>query len=292
MATGDARPDTPLELVKLTSRYFREKELPSPRLEAEILLAHVLGIERLGLYLNFDKPLTAKEIDSYRELVRRRALREPTAYLTGTREFWSIDFKVGPGALIPRPDTELLVECGLREMDEIGTGTLLELGPGTGAICIALLTERTKWRGVGVEVSSDALGYARANSAALGVEGRLDFHLGDLFEPLGEERYELIVTNPPYIPSEDITGLMVDVRDFEPGVALDGGPDGLDIIRRIAASAPAHLKTGGSLLIEFGVGQEQGVEGILSKTGSYKNITIENDLTGRPRVACAKISGE
>jgi release factor glutamine methyltransferase len=289
MATGDARPDTPLELVKLTSRYFSEKALPSPRLEAEILLAHVLGIERLGLYLNFDKPLTSKEIDSYRELVRRRVLREPTAYLTGTREFWSLDFKVGPGVLIPRPDTELLVERGLELMDAAGPGTLLELGPGTGAICIALLTERAKWRAVGVEISAGALEYARANSAAHGVEERLGLRHGDLFEPVAGEHFDLIVTNPPYIPSDDISGLMSDVREFEPSIALDGGPDGLDVIRRIAAEAPEHLNPGGALLIEFGVGQEQGVESILSKTGRYGQITIENDLTGRPRAACAKI---
>lgn len=285
MARDDARPDTPIELVKLTADFFEQKGIDAPRLEAEVLLAHVLNTERLGLYLNFEKPLNNSEIDRYRALVRRRAGREPTSYITGTREFWSLDFAVGPGTLIPRPDTELLVEKALELEGE--ALSFLELGTGTGAISVSLMTERKGWRGVGVELGPEALDFTRRNLNAHGVEERFELLEGDLFAPVQGRKFDLIISNPPYIPAGDIPELMEEVRTFEPGLALDGGEDGLDIVRRIGAEAPAHLNPGGTLLFEFGVGQGEAVENILIDTGAYSLVKLVDDLTGRPRAALA-----
>lgn len=285
MATTEAVNPTTIELVRLTASYFGEKGVESPRLEAEVLLAHVLGMERIGLYLSFDKPLSADEVGRYRKLVRDRAKGVPTAYLTGKREFWSLPFKVSPGVLIPRPDTELLVESALK----IGKpeADLLELGVGSGAVIISVLTEKPDWRAVGVDVSGEALSQTSLNARDLKVDGRLSLLQGDLYTPLGERKFDLIISNPPYIPTPEIDKLAVEVSAHEPRLALDGGPDGLGIIRRIVEGAPARLMPGGALLMEYGLGQENRVKEIIAATGKFGEPELIEDLTGRPRAVKA-----
>lgn len=277
---------TPLALAALTAGYFREKGIASPRLEAELLLAHALGTTRMGLYLDFDKPLDREEVARYRTLVRRRARGEPSAYLVGGREFWSLCFEVGPGVLIPRPETEHLVEEALGEMGE--AGRFLDLGTGSGAIAVALLTERPGWTAVAVEISPPAADVARRNAEKLGVADRLDLREGSLFGPVEGERFDLIVSNPPYIPSGEIEALAAEVAHHEPREALDGGADGLDLIREIAAGAPARLAPGGRLIVEFGADQGERVRRIAEDSAGYGEVEIVKDYAGRDRVLLAR----
>ncbi len=275
---------TPLELVRLATGYLAEKGVATPRLDAEVLLAHVLGVERIRLYTEFDKPLEEPEVAAFREALRRRARREPVAYITGEREFWSLPFRVGPGVLVPRPETELLVEAALEGAPP--EGRILDLGVGSGCVLLAFLTERPGWTGVGTDVSDAALALARENAEALGVADRADLRRGDLFAPVAGERFDRIVSNPPYVPRDEIEGLEPEVSRYEPRGALDGGPDGLDVIRRIAAEAPRFLAPEGRLLLEFGKGQDAAVRDLLAEAG-FSRVEIRRDLAGIPRVAVA-----
>jgi release factor glutamine methyltransferase len=273
-------------LVRLSVEYLERKGVENPRLDAEVLLAHVLGVSRLQVYLQFDKPLEASEVDGYREAVRRRARREPVAHITGVREFWSLELSVDARALVPRPETETLVEACLARMGN--EGRLADLGTGSGAVALALLSDRPGWTAVGVERSPGALAVARENARRTGLEARVDLRHGDLFSSLGEEILDLVVSNPPYIPSAQIDQLEPEVSRFEPREALDGGPDGLDVIRKIAAGAPAHLTGTGIVAVEFGAGQESLVEAIFEATGAYGEAELARDLADRPRVAVAR----
>lgn len=276
---------TPLELVRLTAAFLEERGVPNPRLDAEVLLAHVLGVERIQLYLQFDRPLTEEEIGAYREVVRRRGRREPVGYIRGFREFWSLPFAVDRRVLVPRPETEILVGACLERMG--AAGVLADLGIGSGAIALSLLVERPEWRGVGVDRSEPALEVAALNARGLGVEDRLVLCSGDLCCPLDGDRFDLMVSNPPYVPSAEIPGLEPEVSDNEPREALDGGPDGLSVIRRIVRESKGRLKPGGLLAFEFGVGQEKAVREALGIRGGLRDIQIVNDYAGRPRVALA-----
>ncbi|WP_025322703.1 peptide chain release factor N(5)-glutamine methyltransferase [Deferrisoma camini] len=275
---------TPLELVRLTAEYLAGRGVANPRLDAEVLLAHVLGVPRIRLYTEFDKPLEEAEVAAYREAVRRRARREPVAYITGEREFWSLRFRVAPGVLVPRPETELLVEAALEGTAD--TGRVLDLGTGSGCVVVAFLRERPGWTGVGVDASAEALEVARENAGSLGVADRLELRQGDLFGPVGGERFDRIVSNPPYVPTAELETLEPEVNRFEPRGALDGGPDGLAVIRRIAAAAAGFLAPGGRLVLEFGRGQERAVAAILEEAG-FSQVEIRDDLAGIPRVAVA-----
>jgi release factor glutamine methyltransferase len=276
----------PLDLVRLAAEYLKQKGVANPRLDAEVLLAHVLAVQRLQLYLQFDKPLEAGEIAAYREAVRRRARREPVAHITGVREFWSLDFAVDPRVLIPRPETEVLVEAARSRMG--GTGSLLDVGTGSGVLAISLLTERGAWRAVATDVSAAALAVASDNGVRRGVEGRLELRLGELFEPVAGERFDAIVANPPYIPSGEIDRLEPEVAVFDPRQALDGGPDGLSVLRGLVARAPEHLTPGGFLAVEFGAGQEAAVSGLFRDVARYEAVELVCDYAGRPRVAVAQ----
>ena len=287
MAKTDA--PTTLALVGVAAGYFGEKGVESPRLEAEVLLAHVLKVDRVGLYLQFDKPLTPEEISRYRELVRRRAGGEPTAYLIGSREFWSLSFAVSPAVLIPRPDTELLVETALSLPGD--ALQIAELGVGSGAPIISILSERKNWLGCATDISGEALEIAALNAKTHGVGDRLSLFNGDLFAPLAGRRFDLIITNPPYIPTGVIRTLAREVAAFEPHLALDGGTDGLDLIRRIVAETPGYLKPGGHLLFEFGAGQEGAIQSMLENSGGFVEIRILDDLARTPRAALLKIEG-
>lgn len=227
---------------------FREKGFDRPRLEAELLLAHALRCSRLELYTGHDRPLAAAELAAYREAISRRRAGEPSAYITGTKGFWSIDLAVGPDVLVPRPETELLVEAFLERSD---AGRVLDLGCGSGCVGLALLNERTELTVDAVDLSAAACAVARHNAEALGLAARFEVFEGDLFAPLpAGTRYGAIVSNPPYVADGEIDGLEPEVRR-EPRLALAGGADGLGVIRRILGEAPRWLEPGGLLLIEM-----------------------------------------
>ncbi len=280
-------PPTSLELLRLTAAWLGEKGVPNPRLDAEVLLAHVLGVARIQLYLQFDKPLEPREVEAYREAVRRRARREPVCHITGTREFWSLPFAVDRRVLSPRPETETLVEAAARRMGP--AGSLLDVGTGSGAVAVALLVERPGWTGVAVDVSEEALEVARVNAGRHGVADRLEFRRGDLFGAVAGRRFDAVVSNPPYVPAGEIAGLDPEVGRYEPRAALDGGEDGLDVLRRIARSAGASLAPGGFVAVEFGAGQGGAVREAFESAGGYASVELVPDLAGRERVAVASL---
>jgi len=271
---------TVLKLLRWTADYFAGRGIDSPRLDAELLLADTLGLDRVGLYVNFERPLQADELAVYREKVRRRASREPLAYILGRTEFWSLPLRVTPAVLIPRPDTELLVEEALPRLS--GAARVLDVGTGSGALAIALAHERPECRVVAIDVSAEALAVAAENACNNRVAERIGFIPADLAALAGGP-FDLIVANPPYIPSAELATLMPEVRDFEPPLALDGGSDGLDAYRALARQAEAMLAPGGWLLVEVGIGQAAAVEKMFVSAG-LAEIFISHDLAGIERV--------
>jgi release factor glutamine methyltransferase len=273
------------DVLQWTADYFKTKGIETARLDAEVLLAYALGVDRLHLYLNLERPLVASERARYRELIQRRARREPVARIVGTKEFWSIPFRTVPGVLIPRPDTETLVEVILREIEGKSAPLLLEIGTGSGAVAIAVLKESPGARMVATDVSTRALQVTRLNAEDAGALGSLDLVAMDLFEAMGPgTEFDVICSNPPYIPTGEIPGLEPEVRDFEPQTALDGGPDGLDVIRRLAPGSKRHLAGGGTLILEIGDGQAEAAREILSQVAGLSRVETFRDLAGIPRV--------
>ena len=278
---------TMLKVIKWTTEHFQQKGIDNPRLEAEVLLAHLLGIDRMGLYLNYETPLTEGERAAYREMIQRRTAGEPIAYIVGYKEFWSMRFAVSPECLIPRPETEHLVEETVR----IGKGLqpslrALEIGHGCGAMAIALATELEGVQIVATDVSPGARSLAQENADAYGVGDRIQFVLGDLY-PSGEGSFGLICSNPPYIPTGEILQLAPEVRDYEPLTALDGGEDGLRFFREITQGAPDFLAEGGWLLLEMGKGQDPQVAAMLQERG-FTHIDLIPDYAGVKRVIKAQ----
>lgn len=271
---------TVLKLLRWTADYFAGRGIDSPRLDAELLLADTLGLDRVGLYLNFERPLEGVELAAFREQVRRRAAREPLAYILGRAEFWSLPLKVAPAVLIPRADTELLVEEALKRLS--GAARVLDVGTGSGALAIALAHERPECAVTAIDVSTAALAVAAENARANEVAERIGFMAGDL-AALPEGPFELIVSNPPYIPREDLAGLMPEVRDFEPRLALDGGTDGFDAYRALSRQAEATLAPGGWLLVEVGSGQAPAVRQLFIAAG-LSEVFVAQDLAGIERV--------
>lgn len=276
---------TVLKVLEWTAGHLQQKGVDNPRLDAELLLADALQLDRVGLYLNYDRPLQEVELAACRERVRRRAGREPLQYILGHCEFWSLPLTVTPAVLVPRPDTEVLVEEALKRLPA-DDGRVLDVGTGSGAIALALASEKPQLQVVGLDASSEALAVARDNAAALGLAGRVEMVAGDLFAlPTGP--WSLLVSNPPYIPTGELAGLMPEVRDFEPAAALDGGADGLECYRALARQAPLLLEPGGWLLVEVGQGQAGEVEALLSAAGLVET-TIRDDYAGIPRVVAAR----
>ena len=283
-----------LELIKLTAEYFTNKGLPSPRVDAEILLAHLLKCRRLDLYIRFDSPIEESELDAYRELVRKRASGVPLQHLTGEQEFFSLKMQVSKKALIPRPETETLVELIIHDVikeTKPSDCRILEIGTGTGAIAIALAENLPACEIWATDLSLDALDVARGNAACHDLDTRIHFLLGDLFDPVPDKAapFDMIVSNPPYIPSDDIMNLAREVREHEPHLALDGGPEGLDIIGRISLDAPAYMKEGARLFLETGSEQGGHVLDLLKGLGLYEDINIHRDLAGRERIVSARL---
>jgi release factor glutamine methyltransferase len=278
---------TVLKVIQWTTAHFQKKEMDNPRLEAEVLLAHLLGIDRMGLYLNYDRPLTEEERTAYREMIQRRAGGEPLAYIVGYKEFWSMRFAVTPECLIPRPETEHLVEETVRIGKELPPPLrVLEIGHGCGAVAIALAKELEQAQIVATDISPGPRALALENAEAHGVGGRIQFVLGGLFPP-GEGPFELICSNPPYIPTEEVLHLAPEVRDYEPPTALDGGADGLRFFREIAKGAPAFLAKGGWLLMEMGKGQDSQVAAIVKEQG-FVHVDLIQDYAGVQRVIRAQ----
>jgi release factor glutamine methyltransferase len=271
---------TTLKVLEWTKGYLAEKGIGNARLEAEWMLCEILGLDRVGLYVNFDKPLSAAELAHFRGMVARRARREPLQYILGTQEFMGLDFEVAPGVLIPRHDTEVLVEEAVRRGGN--ARKVLDIGVGSGCIAVALARLLPDAQVFGVEQSPEALAVARRNAEKNGVAVTL--REGSLFEPFPGERFDLIVSNPPYIPTADLAGLQPEVRDFEPTGALDGGPDGLDFYRRIIPAAPDYLNPGGWLLFEVGIGQAEQVLGLFGETGRFGELFTAKDPGGIERV--------
>lgn len=271
---------TVLNILQWTADYFRDQEISSHRLDAELLLAEILDLDRVGLYLQYDRPLDKIEQAAYRLLVKRRASHEPLAYILGKSEFWSLPLKVSSAVLIPRPDTEILVEEALKHMDK--ACRVLDIGVGSGAVAIALAHENSKAVVRGIDISPEAVAVAKENARINGVAERLEFSVGNLEDFKGGP-YNLIVSNPPYIPHADLAGLMPEVRDFEPAIALDGGADGLDAYRAILQQAPGQLVDAGRLLVEIGIDQSAEVSRLFAEAG-FIDIQIRDDYAGIPRV--------
>ncbi len=283
-----ARSWTVLEVLRWTTQRFTERGLDSPRLDAELLAAHAFGMTRLRLYAEFDRPLLAEELTALRDLVKRRQAGEPVAYLTGHKEFWSLDLAVDARVLIPRPDTETLVEVALDVLAIDVDAQVADIGTGSGAVALAIAKQRPRAQVTATDLSDDALNVARANATQLGLN--VTFRSGNLLASIpSDARFHLIVANLPYIPSADIPGLAPEVRS-EPMRALDGGADGLDLVRRLITSAPAHLHEGGVLALEIGAGQADATVALMA-VGGFAAPERRSDLGGIERVIWARIGG-
>ena len=305
------RPDavwTVGRILQWTTEYLRRHGSESPRLEAEILLAHARQCPRIRLYAEFDQPVSDAERAVMRELVRRRAAAEPVAYLVGHREFFSLDFEVTPAVLIPRPETETLVMAALDALRDVSNPNILDLCTGSGCVAIALAVQRPDARVVATDLSAEALEVARRNAEKHGVSDRVRFLHGDLFDALrnatlrtnegpGQEEadawrpwldaFDAIVANPPYVASDEIERLPPDVRLHEPHTALLAGPDGLDVIRRIVAEGLRFLKPGGWLIVEIDPPQDASVTKLMRLSG-FVDVRTLPDTARRPRVVAGR----
>jgi len=290
------KPWTVRSVLQWTADFFAQHDLSSARLDAEILLAHVLERDRLALYLHYEEPVLETALTTYRGLIRRRVNREPISYITGMREFYAISFAVDPSVLIPRPETEHLVEYVVQYAEahhgltEHGALKICEIGTGCGNLCIALAKHLPEAEIVSLDISSSAILVAKQN-----LRGqpdcceRIRLFQGDLLEGLHPERakFHLIVSNPPYVPTECWKDLPPEVRDYEPRIALDGGRRGTELLDRILGDAAKYLLPGGTLVLEIG---EDQVEALLSKvndTGHYRQSGVLEDYAGKPRVLVA-----
>lgn len=280
------------EALQAGERVLRRAGVESARLDAELLLGNALAAERKELYLKPDRPLDEDARRRFEDLLLRRGGREPLAYILGEKEFWSLDFVVTPDVLVPRPETELLVETGLNILARRRAGArVLELGTGSGAVAVSLAKERSDLAIHATDLSPAALKIARLNATRHGVAPRIGFLAGDLFEPVrgAKAGFELVVFNPPYIAAHEMDHLPPEVREWEPKPALFGGVDGLDFYRRIVREAPLHLVEEGVVALEIGAGMAQAVAAVFADAGRYKTSVVHRDLAGRDRVVTAQL---
>lgn len=265
---------------------FDRRGIESARLEADLIVAHVLSVKRIALFMDLDRPLMQSELSQIRALVERRRCHEPMAYLLGEREFYGRTFEVNRAVLIPRPDTELLVEQAVSFLrgETAPEGAVLDLCVGSGAVAVSVAAELAGLRVVASDLSEEALEVARRNAERHGVIDRLDLRCGELFAPIGErERFACITVNPPYIGEEEMASLAPDVRDFEPRMALCPGSDALVFYKRLAREAPAHLVAGGALFVEVGYQQADEVSALFRDAG-FERVASHRDLNAVPRV--------
>ncbi len=282
------KPKTVMDYIKTAGAYLERCGCESPRLDAELLLAHVLCTNRTRLYMEFDKPLTAEEVDGYREVIAKRARRVPAAQIMGQREFLSRPFSVTDAVLIPRPETELVVEAALELLDEQAQPAVLDVGTGSGIIAVSIACQRPDARVKAVDVSSAALSVALANAQRSGAA--VDFVESDLYAALEEgERFHCIVSNPPYIPSQQLESLQPEIR-HEPVLALDGGPDGLRFYRRLINQAADFLHPSGYLVLEIGWDQADAVLALIEQS-QLQRSEVRKDYGGLDRVVVASCPG-
>jgi len=284
-------PRTVLDFLNRSRRFLEGKRIESARLEAEILLAHVLGCRRLDLYLAYDRALAAGEVDRYRDLVTARAQRVPTAYLTGRREFLGLEFTVTRDVLIPRPETELLAEEALEFLRGREAARVVDVGTGSGCLAVTLAVRRPDLGVDAVDRSRAALAVARANAERHGVLGRVRFVEGDLLEPFRGAPWDAVVSNPPYVAEADAGSLPEEVREHEPAAALFGGPDGLAVLRRLVDGSAAVLRREGALIVEVGAGQGGSVSALLEEAGGYLDVRRRKDFAGIERIVTARKAG-
>jgi release factor glutamine methyltransferase len=283
-------------LLETATDYLLKKGIENARLNAEVLLAYQLQVKRISLYLNFDQPLTEKELSGYRFLIKRRLKHEPLQYITGTQEFWSLAFQVNPHVLIPRPETEILVDQALTLTESFHEAPLhiLDLGTGSGVISVSMAKEVPEALILATDISEEALVVARGNARNHGVLDRITFLQGDLFEPLMPEKpiFHLILSNPPYVCTHEIQGLFPEVALHEPKIALDGGKDGMNSLKKIIRQAPQFLCPGGWLLLEMSPYQVENALLALAEAGTYQNETKIEDYSHRQRVVMAQLNSE
>jgi release factor glutamine methyltransferase len=279
-------PWTTLKILRWTQGYFEDKGVDSPRVDAEVLLAYVLEMPRIELYAAFDRPMDPDELAEYRALIKRRLGGEPVAYLTGSRGFWSIDLKTDERALIPRPETEHVVEAALDflEADDVDA-SVIDVGTGTGAIALALADERPNIHVVATEIDPAAAALARDNVDALGFGDRVRVVEGDLFEGVPDDALpaDLIVSNPPYIAEAERDDVMREVHESEPHKALYAGEDGLDVIRRLVPEAGERLHADGQLIVEIGYRQGEAVRSLFEEAG-FQKVSVRKDYADHDRV--------
>jgi release factor glutamine methyltransferase len=282
---------TVLEAIQKSTEFLAKKGVESPRLQTELLLAHLLKMPRMKLYLNFDRVLLPAETDSLRELIRRRGLREPLQHITGSTSFCGYEIAVSRHALIPRPETELLAELGWKFLTtrHSSLATALDFGTGTGCIAIALAAKCPNTKITALDVSADALALAKQNALQNQVAERIEFLCGDGFAALaGNTQFDLLISNPPYIASAEIETLDPEVKDFDPRGALDGGADGLDFYRRLAAEAKPFLKPDGKIMLEFGDGQTDAIKKIFENE-KWVVEAVQDDYSQRARILVARV---
>ena len=301
------------DILNWAAEYLKSRNIPSDRLDSEVLLSFILKKDRTYLYTNSEKPILPEEHKKFKELIERRGRREPLSYITGEKEFWSLKFKVSRDTLIPRPETEILVQAVLDiikypsppplpigERIKVRGIKILDIGTGSGNIAVSIAKESPEFHVFTVDKSDSALSVAKENAIIHNVAGRITFLKGDLYKFKAQSsklkalkyealplNFDIIVSNPPYIPTGDIEGLMPEVMDWEPRWALDGGKDGLEIVRKIIKDAPLFLKSKGFLAMEIGFGQSEEVSRIISETDKFHNIKTIKDLSGIERVVTA-----
>jgi release factor glutamine methyltransferase len=279
---------TILDVLTWTADRFAQAGIASPRIDADVLLADSLGLDRMQLYLQFDRPLDPPELSRYRDRVRRRIAREPVAYITGTREFFSLPFAVDARVLVPRPETETLVERALELLAAIDAPRIADVGTGSGAIAVAIAKHKTDATVDAIDVDENALVVARINAATHDVAGRVTARTGDLLKGVADRSLDMVVSNPPYLTASEWAAADSDVRDHEPPRALVAGEDGLDVIRPLVAQAAGALVSGGWLLVEIGAGQGQAAVDVVNGIRAFGRPEVLPDLARRDRVLCAK----
>jgi release factor glutamine methyltransferase len=272
------------EVLRRSTQYLEDRGSPTARLDAELLLAHGLGVSRIELYTGHDRPLTDAELGVCRELVRRRGDREPVAYIVGVRGFRNLDLLVDSCVLVPRPETELVVDRCLELLRGVGDPAVLDVGTGSGAIALAIASELPGARVTATDISPAALDVAWANAVALGLS--IEMRQGDLLDGLGDRRFDLIASNPPYVAEDEIEALEPEVAVHEPRLATVAG-DGLDAYRRLLPDARDHLTDGGRLVLECGAGQAGWLADELDRLG-YASVDVARDLAGIERVVSAR----
>lgn len=281
-----------VDVLLSTTAWFKERGIPSARLDAELLIGHVLGLDRVKVYLNFDRPFADDELERLRPLVRRRGQREPLAWVLGEKEFYGRDFTVTPGVLVPRPDTETLIEAALgwipaREGEDGEPVFLADVGAGTGCIGLTLALERPFLRIFELDREEAPLAATRANVARHGLDKRVAVLRSDLLAGVPASRtLDWVVSNPPYIPTRDLDGLQPEVRDHEPRAALDGGDDGLEVYRRLV---PQARRARAGALFEVGIGQAPAVAALMTEAG-FVDVEIWKDLAGTERVVGGRVA--